>query len=110
MKLTIVIALGLALAPIPYGKAMAVEYSLPLDEAVRRAVEKNEGLQIERESVAAAKGALRSAHGAYDPVLGMDFTWLRSTEPLNSSFPGAPIGPELQSTEAGLNLSQLLPT
>jgi outer membrane protein TolC len=83
---------------------------MSLSEAVHLAIQKNEDLQIERESLGAAKASLTGARGAYDPVLGLDGGWQRSTEPFNSPFAGSSIGPAFESTEAGLGLKQLLPT
>lgn len=105
-------AMFLALAAHP-GAATAAEHSLTLNEAIAMALQKNEGLLIERESVTAATAAVSGAHGAYDPVLAMDGGWLKSREPVNSSFSGAPdgeIAPEIESTTVGLAIRQLLPT
>src|SRR6185295_13620768 len=68
--------------------AFGAEHRLTLDEAINLALQKNEGLLIERESAAAAKAAVSSASGAYDPVAELDGGWSRSNEPLNSSFSG----------------------
>ncbi len=63
------------------GSAAGAEHRLTLDDAVRLALQRNEGLSIERESLAAAKAAVSGAKGAYDPVLGLDGAWGRSSEP-----------------------------
>src|SRR5262245_24078806 len=87
--------------------------ALTLNEAIAMALEKNEGLLIERESMRAADAAVRGARGAYDPSLGVDGTWGRSREPINSSFSGAPAGqfaPESRSSEVAVTIRQLLPT
>lgn len=101
-------ALGLSATP-----ARGAERRLTLDEAINLALQKNEGLLIERESLAAAKAAVSGASGAYDPVAELDGGWSRSNEPLNSSFSGTSTGqlaPEEKSAEAGVAIHQLLPT
>ena len=104
------VLLVLALSARP---ARGAEHRLTLDEAVRLALQRNEGLLIERESLGAAKAAVSGAKGAYDPVLGLDGAWGKSFEPVNSSLSGTSprqIGPELESAEGGIALRQLLPT
>jgi len=104
----LLMALGLSAAA-----AFGAEHRLTLDEAINLALQKNEGLLIERESLAAAKAAVSGASGAYDPVAELDGGWSRSNEPLNSSFSGTStdqIAPEARSAEAGVALHQLLPT
>jgi outer membrane protein len=81
-----------------------------LSEAIELALRKNEGLVIERESVASAKAAVRRANGAYDPLLEADGAWSKSTEPSRVTYPGGPIAPEFESGSAGLGIRQLLPT
>jgi outer membrane protein TolC len=108
------LALALLLMPgLASGVATGAERSLTLDEAIRLALQKYEVLLIERESLAAATAAVSGARGAYDPVLELDGAWWRATEPVNSSFSGASsnqLAPEVESTEAGLGIRQLLPT
>src|SRR5881397_622386 len=96
MKLaTTILALGLAGAATT-ARAADAERPITLNEAIRLAVQKNEGIVIARESAAAANAAVRGAKGAYDPLLTLDGAWLRSSEPTNSSFAGslAQIAPE----------------
>ena len=104
--LTLALAAGLLLPRV----SGADERMITLGEAVRLAVQKNEGLVSARESMGAAKGTLKSANGVYDPVLAADGTWQRLKEPTNSPFPGAPIAPEQESSEGGVELRQYLPT
>lgn len=95
------------------GAAFGAEHRLTLNEAINLALQKNEGLLSERESLAAARAAVGGANGAYDPLLQMDGGWSRSTEPENPAFSGASpdqIAPEVRSAEAGLSIRQLLPT
>jgi outer membrane protein TolC len=108
LALTSLLTLGL-----PVETAIGADHRLTLDEAINLALQRNEGLLIERESLGAAKAAVSGAKGAYDPLLELDGAWSRSTEPVNSSFSGSSpnqIGPEFESTEAGLAIQQLLPT
>lgn len=91
----------------------SAEKPLTLDEAVRMALEHNEGIFIERESLVAADAAVTGAEGAYDPRLAIAAGWSETQPPVNSAFSGAPAG-ELAPTyrESGLEvaLEQLLPT
>ena len=100
----------LALLALPHAAA-AQERRLSLEEAVRMALEKNEGLMIERESAIAAAAAVSGAKGAYDPLLEAEGAWSKSKQPLNSVFSGAdPLGPEDEASEALIAIRQLLPT
>jgi len=103
----------LATLALPAARAFGAERRLTLDEAINLALQKNEGLLIERESLAAAKANVSGASGAYDPVAELDGGWSRSNEPLNSSASGTTpdqIAPESSSAEGGVALHQLLPT
>jgi outer membrane protein TolC len=107
---TVVLAVAAALGA---DRSAAADRPLTLNEAIAMALEKNEGLAIERESMRAANAALSGARGAYDPSLSVDGSWGRSREPINSSFSGAPAGefaPESKSSEVGVTIRQLLPT
>ena len=93
--------------------AGSAERTLTLDQALAMALQKNEGLVIEREAAAAARAAVGAAEGAYDPVLAVDGGWRRSIEPVNSSFSGAPVGgfaPRNESAGGDASLQQLLPS
>jgi outer membrane protein TolC len=106
-------ALGLALVPAPPAGAETAARPLALEEAIVMALEKNEGIVIERESLAAAESAARGTRGAYDPVLELGSDWRRATEPVNSAFSGAPAGqasPTNESLGATASVVQLLPT
>lgn len=106
---TLLPMLALALA-VPVS---AAERPLTLDEAIVMALEKNDGIVIERESLAAARAGVRGARGAYDPVLELGTDWRRATEPVNSAFSGAPSGqaaPTNEGAGADAEVRQLLPT
>lgn len=104
---------ALALALSGLGSASAAERALTLEEAIAFALERNEGIVVERESLVSAQAAVSGAKGAYDPVLELDGGWRRVTEPANSAFSGAPQGqasPTNETAEGGLSVRQLLPT
>ncbi len=106
---TLVLAAAAALLTDP---AAAAPRSLTLNEAIDMALQRNEGLLIERESLASARAEVRKARGAYDPLLDVEGAWSRSTEP-GISTPGGPssvVAPEVESAEAAVSLRQLLPT
>jgi outer membrane protein TolC len=93
--------------------AGSAERTLTLDEALSMALQKNEGLVVEREAAAAAHAAVGAAEGAYDPLFVLDGGWRRSIEPVNSSFSGAPVGgfaPRNESAGGDAALQELLPT
>src|SRR5262245_23756872 len=106
------LATGLVLVALVTGRAGA-ERPLPLREAVRMALQKNETLVIDRESMVAASANVRGAQGAYDPVLELNGSWSRSLEPLNVGFPGVSrpqITPEVETAEAGAAIRKRLNT
>jgi outer membrane protein len=105
----LVLTLALAVA-VP---AAAAERPLTLGEAIVMVLEKNEGIVIEREALAAAQAGVTGARGAYDPILEIGSDWRRATEPVNSAFSGAPAGkasPTNKAAGAGASVRQLLPT
>lgn len=106
-------AAALALVFAASGAADDDGRPLTLEEAIVLALEKNEGIFIERRSLAAADAAVDGAHGAYDPVLGVEAGWRRATEPVNSAFSGAPEGrpaPTDEAFETRAAVRKLLPT
>ncbi|MGH9381884.1 MAG: TolC family protein [Thermoanaerobaculia bacterium] len=106
------LALLFALA-VPAAAQNEDVHSLTLEEAITRALEKNEAIIIERRAADAAAAAETGARGAYDPVLGLDAGWRETSEPVNSAFSGAPAGelaPTDEVTDGGATLNQLLPT
>ena len=89
------------------------ERSLSLEEAVAMALEHNESIVIQREDLVSSEAAGLRAHGAYDPLLGVQADYLRSNEPVNSPFSGAPApraAPTFKTYETLFSLDQLLPT
>lgn len=86
--------------------------TLTLAEAIARALDKNEGILIERTALDSAAAAVDGAEGAYDPLLGLSAGWRQTTEPVNSAFSGAPAGelaPTFEGAEVSAELQQLLP-
>jgi len=93
--------------------ANAAERPLTREEATALALEKNEGILIERESLASAEFAVTGAKGAYDPFLELQGGWLRARPPVNSAFSGAPedeAAPVGEVADALAGVTQLLST
>lgn len=110
MKFHPLLAAGLLLAALG-APASAAGRDLTLNETIEMALGKNEGLVIERESLASAKAAVTRANGAYDPLLSIHGGWSRSTEPLTvPGYSSGVLAPEIETHDAGVSLSQLLPT
>jgi len=104
---------SLLLAFVSMEAANAAERPLTREEAIALALEKNEGILIERESLASAESAVTGAKGAYDPFLELQGGWLRARPPVNSAFSGAPedeAAPVTEGVDAFAGVTQLLPT
>jgi hypothetical protein len=112
LRLTFFGALLLILLTGPVAGA-ATEHRLTLEEAVALAVDNHEGILVERAAVAAADAAIDGARGAYDPAVELAARWGEATEPVTTTFPGAPLGQlaaSRETTDAGIAVRQLLPT
>lgn len=86
---------------------------LSLEDATRRALERNTTLAVERESLKQAGFRIFGAKGAYDVIWKADLGWHQHTDPINSAFSGAPPGrlaPKIEEATASTSFSQLLPT
>ena len=93
----------------PAGDALV----LTVGEAVALALEKNEGIVVERLALDSAERAIDGARGAYDPLLALSGGYRETTAPVNSAFSGAPEGrlaPTEEVADAAAALTQLLPT
>lgn len=93
--------------------AQDAERTLTLEEAIALALEKNEDITIERESLTSAEAAVSGAKGAYDPFLELEAGLREASEPSNSAFSGAPEGklaPTTKTKDAGVSVRQYLPT
>lgn len=91
----------------------APERQLSLEEAIAMSLEHNEGIVIQRETLAAAEAAELGAHGAYDPDLGAYADYNHTQTPVNSPLSGAPAGraaPTYEAGTGGVSVRQLLPT
>jgi len=111
MKSLATLALWLAAGTLSAADSPPVQ--LTLQEATRRALERNTTLAVERQSDEQAAAAVKGARGAYDILWNADLGWRKSTDPINSVFSGAPPGllaPENEGVEASTSLSRLLPT
>ena len=108
------IALIATLAATAPGVAQSTgERPLTLAEAIALALENNEGILVERETLVSAEAAITGAEGAYDPLLEVEGGWRQSSPPVNSAFSGAPPGrlsPTVEATGASAGYRQLLPT
>jgi outer membrane protein len=107
------LALLAVLAPAAAAAAGGDARPLTLDEAIARALAKNEDVIVERASLAAAEAGVAGARGAYDPLLQASTSWERAADPVNSAFSGAPQGalaPTAETAAAGAVVSRLLPT
>lgn len=86
---------------------------LSLAEANRRALARNHDVAIQRESFTQGELNLFGVRGAYDPLLDLESSYHQNTDPVNSTFSGAPPG-ELAPKNSGFSVSttvsQLLPT
>ncbi|HTY40437.1 MAG TPA: TolC family protein [Thermoanaerobaculia bacterium] len=105
------LAAGAAAAAEPPAPAGTV--SLTLTDAIRRALQKNTSLAIERLNVDQATSAVVRAEGSYDLAWNLDVSWRQNTDPINSVFSGAPPGelaPENERYGASTSFQQLLPT
>jgi outer membrane protein TolC len=105
--------LVLCLAAATLRAAEPAPVKLTLQEATRRALERNTTLAVERQNTEQAVAAVKSAEGAYDILWNADLSWRKNTDPINSVFSGAPPGllsPENEGVEASTSFSRLLPT
>lgn len=87
--------------------------SLSLSEASLRALSHNTSLSVERESLSQADFAIQRARGAYDLAWTADAAYENRTDPVNSTFSGAPddlLAPFVKRVTASTTFTQLLPT
>lgn len=111
-------AVGIALvailaAAVPGMAQGALERPLTLAEAIALALENNEGILVERESLVSAEAAITGARGAYDPLLEVEGGWRQTSPPPTSAFSGAPPGrlsPTTEVSGASAGVRRLLPT
>jgi HAE1 family hydrophobic/amphiphilic exporter-1 len=85
----------------PAAAAVGDAHAMTLAEAIERALRNDEELVVEREGLVSAEAAMSGSRGAYDPLLEVETSWQRSTEPVDSAFSGAPEG-KLAPTDTAL--------
>lgn len=108
--LSLAMALAVAVPALGQGDQ---GHRLTLAQAIAGALEKSEGIVVERAALDAATSSVTGAEGAYDPLLDLDLGWRQVSAPVNSAFSGAPADAAASTdevSEAGSSLRQLLPT
>lgn len=113
LRLRRIVSVSLFAAAAAVASGQTTTLPLTLEEATRRALERNTTLAVERENVEQAGFAILGARGAYDVLWNADLGWRQHTDPVNSAFSGAPSGglaPETESATASTSFSRLLPT
>ncbi len=103
------LALALALSAVLAGPAPAQDrpvLNLSLDEAVKRALEKNLDIAVERSNPEVAALSLKSARGVYDPFFTSTVSQTSASSRPTSSF--APT--DTDTTRFNFGVSQYLPT
>lgn len=111
--LALLLSLAGAAVPAAAQPAAAEPLTLRLGEAIARALEQNDDIVVEHLALDSAEAAITGAEGAYDPLLGLEAGWRRTTPPIASAFAGAPEGelaPTDETASVGGSLVQLLPT
>lgn len=86
---------------------------ITLADATARALTKNHGIAIERESFRIAASLVLRAESAYDPTFRLDARYRDHTDPVNSLLSGAPAGAEAPRQKAyvgAASVGTLLPT
>jgi HAE1 family hydrophobic/amphiphilic exporter-1 len=72
--------------------------TLTLNEAIRRALENNNDIEVARDDVRLAETQLRVLQGIFDPVFSFSPSYARSTRPQGSSLGGAGSSGTVSST------------
>jgi outer membrane protein len=98
-------------APVVEEVVMADGEKISLDEAIRRALEKNFSIKADRFDVSIANARLTEAFGKFDPVISGSYTYSESYNPSLADAttgvrPGASFG---KSDSADVGLGGLLP-
>jgi HAE1 family hydrophobic/amphiphilic exporter-1 len=76
---------------------------LSLNEAIRRALENNNDIEIARDDVRLAETQLRVLQGIFDPVFSFSPTYTHSTRPQGSALGGAGRSGTVNSTDFSFN-------
>ena len=84
------------LPPIPNMTRLGVTsdntLTLTLNEAIKRALENNNDIEVARDDVRFAETQLRGLQGVYDPVYSITPTYIKSITPVTFITSGAPSG------------------
>jgi outer membrane protein len=83
---------------------------LSLDEAVKRALENNNDIAVEKYNPELSEENIRLYRGFYDPVLSSTVSQLEQTSPVTSAFAGAQNSVNTNTTTYNFGASQLLKT
>jgi len=77
--------------------------SLSLQEAIRKALENNNSIEVARQDVRIAESTLRSLLGLYDPVFTLNPSYINTIRPVDSTFGGADTSGSTRSQQFVLN-------
>src|SRR5947207_6524639 len=83
---------------------------LSLDELVKRALENNNDIAVEKYNPELSEENIRLYRGYYDPLLGSTISQLEQTSPVTSAFAGAQNAVDTNTTTYNFSASQLLRT
>lgn len=92
------------------GADPAQTQSLSLNDAIRKALENNNSIEIARDDVRFAETQLRSLQGIYDPVITVSPTYSNNVQPQPSTLGGADLSGVTRSNGFSVdsNFSQIL--
>jgi HAE1 family hydrophobic/amphiphilic exporter-1 len=77
--------------------------SLSLGDAIRKALENNNDIEIARQDVKIAESGLRSLLGFYDPVFTIEPLYTHNVQPVTSTFGGADLSGSTRSKVFSVN-------
>lgn len=98
--------------PLPSGNSNAVSrvgvqtgqtMTLSLDDAIRKALENNNDIEVAKNDVKIAESTLRSLLGIYDPVFTVSPTYTNNVQPQPSTLGGADLSGVTRSSEFRVN-------
>jgi outer membrane protein len=100
-------------APPPSPSPTAAErptLELSLDEAVKRTLENNNDIAVEKYNPELSEQSIRLYRGYYDPLVSSTVSQLDQTSPVTSAFAGAQNAVNTRTTTYNFGASQLLKT
>lgn len=77
--------------------------TLSLNDAVKRALQNNNDIEVARDDVRFAETQLRSLEGIFDPIFGITPTIDRRIQPVQNIFAGAGVSGQVSNTTFSLN-------